>query len=71
MNFRKGKYQGTANILRKYLGDLLISSYLEVVHDSGYDDPYIQEIEVGVNFIQCIFFQNLVSIFNMVCSFLH
>jgi len=46
--FKKGKYQGTANILRKYLGDLLISSYLEVIHDSGYDDPYIQEIENAV-----------------------
>lgn len=59
MNCRKGKFQGTANILRKYLGDFLISSYLEVVHDSGYDDAYIQEIEVGVHFNIYIFFQNL------------
>ncbi|XP_065044350.1 protein translocase subunit SECA2, chloroplastic-like [Musa acuminata AAA Group] len=42
---KKGRYQGTTNLLRKYLGDFLIASYLEVVQDSGYDDSYIQEIE--------------------------
>ncbi|WOL11921.1 protein translocase subunit SECA2, chloroplastic [Canna indica] len=42
---KKGRYQGTINLLRKYLGDFLIASYLEVVQDSGYDDSYIQEIE--------------------------
>lgn len=57
---RKGRYEGTCNLLRKYLGDFLIASYLEVVQDSGYDDTYIQEIEVGcficlILHIRCIF----------------
>ncbi|KAG6477563.1 hypothetical protein ZIOFF_066830 [Zingiber officinale] len=43
---KKGRYQVTINLLRKYLGEFLIASYLEVVQDSGYDDSYIQEIEV-------------------------
>ncbi|XP_074562158.1 protein translocase subunit SECA2, chloroplastic [Curcuma longa] len=42
---KKGRYQVTINLLRKYLGEFLIASYLEVVQDSGYDDSYIQEIE--------------------------
>ena len=36
----------TANLLRKYLGDFLIASYLDVVQESGYDDAYVKEIEV-------------------------
>lgn len=40
-----------ANLLRKYLGDLLIASYLNVVQESGYDDLYVKEIEVG-SFLQ-------------------
>jgi len=43
---RKGRYQVTANLLRKYLSDFLIASYLELVHESGFDDTYIQEVEV-------------------------
>ncbi|KAG9457145.1 hypothetical protein H6P81_001653 [Aristolochia fimbriata] len=43
-----GRYRWTINLLRKYLGDFLIASYLEVVQESGYDDTYIQEIERGV-----------------------
>lgn len=43
---RDGKYKGTANILRKYLGDYLIASYLDIVQESGYDDAYVKEIEV-------------------------
>ncbi|MQL82076.1 hypothetical protein Taro_014519 [Colocasia esculenta] len=45
---RKGRYGGTANLLRKYLGDFLIATYLEDVQDSGYDDAYVQEIERAV-----------------------
>ncbi|XP_058219645.1 protein translocase subunit SECA2, chloroplastic isoform X2 [Rhododendron vialii] len=45
---KDGKYKGTANILRKYLGDYLIASYLDVVQESGYDEPYVKEIEVNV-----------------------
>lgn len=36
-----------ANLLRKYLGDFLIASYLNVIQESGYDDSYVKEIEVG------------------------
>ncbi|XP_068652140.1 protein translocase subunit SECA2, chloroplastic [Aristolochia californica] len=43
-----GRYRWTINLLRKFLGDFLIASYLEVVQESGYDDTYIQEIERGV-----------------------
>ncbi|KAI0496253.1 hypothetical protein KFK09_022567 [Dendrobium nobile] len=42
---KKGRYQVTANLLRKYLSDFLIASYLELVHESGFDDTYIQEVE--------------------------
>ncbi|XP_073013685.1 protein translocase subunit SECA2, chloroplastic isoform X2 [Typha latifolia] len=45
---KKGRYIGTVNLLRKYFGDFLISSYLQIVQDSGYDDAYVQEIEVNV-----------------------
>ncbi|XP_057469284.1 protein translocase subunit SECA2, chloroplastic isoform X2 [Actinidia eriantha] len=45
---KDGKYRGTANLLRKYLGDFLIASYLDVVQESGYDDAYVKEIEVNV-----------------------
>lgn len=44
--FRDGIYRTTVNLLRKYLGDFLIASYLDVLQDSGYDDSYIKEIEV-------------------------
>ncbi|XP_063935338.1 protein translocase subunit SECA2, chloroplastic isoform X3 [Daucus carota subsp. sativus] len=39
------KYRVTANLLRKYLGDYLIASYLNIVQESGYDDAYVKEIE--------------------------
>ncbi|XP_020274388.1 protein translocase subunit SECA2, chloroplastic [Asparagus officinalis] len=42
---RRGKYTGSVSLLRKYLGDFLIASYLEVIQESGYDDTYIQDIE--------------------------
>lgn len=44
--FRDGTYRVTVNLLRKYLGDFLIASYLDVLQESGYDDAYIKEIEV-------------------------
>uniref|UniRef100_A0A6N2MLG6 Protein translocase subunit SecA n=1 Tax=Salix viminalis TaxID=40686 RepID=A0A6N2MLG6_SALVM len=40
-----GRYRITTNLLRKYLGDFLIASYLDVTLESGYDDEYIKEIE--------------------------
>ena len=43
---RDGKYRVTVNMLRKYLGDFLIASYLEAVEDSGFDDTYVREVEV-------------------------
>ncbi|KAH9320805.1 hypothetical protein KI387_015444, partial [Taxus chinensis] len=36
------------NLLRKYLGDLLIASYVEAVRDSDCDEAYVQEIERAV-----------------------
>jgi len=43
------------NLLRKFLGDYLIASYLNVVQESGFDDGYIKEIEVHVCFFSaCI-----------------
>lgn len=44
---RDQKYQVTANLLRKYLGDYLIASYLNIIQESGYDDSYVKEIEVS------------------------
>ncbi|XP_057994709.1 protein translocase subunit SECA2, chloroplastic-like isoform X1 [Hevea brasiliensis] len=45
---KNGGYQTTTNLLRKYLGDLLIASYWNVVQESGYDDAYVKEIERAV-----------------------
>ncbi|KAB5568555.1 hypothetical protein DKX38_002348 [Salix brachista] len=45
-----GRYRTTTNLLRKYLGDFLIASYLDVTLESGYDDEYIKEIEVRSSF---------------------
>ncbi|KAF2291344.1 hypothetical protein GH714_023060 [Hevea brasiliensis] len=42
-----GGYRTTTNLLRKYLGDLLIASYWNVVQESSYDDAYVKEIEVS------------------------
>ncbi|KAA3457166.1 protein translocase subunit SECA2, chloroplastic isoform X1 [Gossypium australe] len=42
---KNGRYRPTTNLLRKYLGDILIASYLNIVQESGYDDAYIKEIE--------------------------
>lgn len=43
-----GKYQDNVNLLRKYLGDFLIASYVQVVRDSCYDHTYIQEVERAI-----------------------
>lgn len=43
---RYGKYRELVNFLRKYLGDFLIASYLDVIQESGYDSVYVKEIEV-------------------------
>lgn len=48
-NCRNGRYRVTINLLRKYLGDFLIATYLDAIQESGYGDDYIKEIEV--NFI--------------------
>ncbi|CAA6660403.1 unnamed protein product [Spirodela intermedia] len=42
---RKGRYGGSLNLLRKYLGDFLIATYLDDVQNSGYDEAYVREIE--------------------------
>ncbi|KAG7597849.1 SecA preprotein cross-linking domain superfamily [Arabidopsis suecica] len=43
-----GRYRTSINLLRKFLGDYLIASYLNVVQESGFDDGYIKEIERAV-----------------------
>jgi preprotein translocase subunit SecA len=43
-----GSYRTLINLLRKFLGDYLIASYLNVVQESGFDDGYIKEIERAV-----------------------
>ncbi|XP_023644831.1 protein translocase subunit SECA2, chloroplastic isoform X1 [Capsella rubella] len=43
-----GRYRTSINLLRKFLGDYLIASYLTVVQESGFDDGYIKEIERAV-----------------------
>ncbi|XP_010537370.1 PREDICTED: protein translocase subunit SECA2, chloroplastic [Tarenaya hassleriana] len=43
-----GRHRNAVNLLRKFLGDYLIASYLNVVQESGYDDGYIKEIERAV-----------------------
>lgn len=44
---RDGKYRVTVNFLRKYLGDFLIASYLDVIQESCYDSEYVKRIEVA------------------------
>ncbi|KAL9265717.1 translocase subunit SECA2, chloroplastic-like protein [Drosera capensis] len=40
-----GKYRVTANLLRKYLGDFLIASYMDLVEESGHMDTDAKEVE--------------------------
>ncbi|KAL8167585.1 hypothetical protein V2J09_009084 [Rumex salicifolius] len=58
-----GKYRVTVNMLRKYLGDFLIASYLEAVEESGYDDTYVREIEraVLIKSLDCFWRDHLVN----------
>ncbi|EOY16419.1 Preprotein translocase SecA family protein isoform 1 [Theobroma cacao] len=60
---KNGRYRPTTNILRKYLGDILIASYLNIVEESGYDDAYIKEIEraVLVKTLDCFWRDHLVN----------
>ncbi|XP_030501630.2 protein translocase subunit SECA2, chloroplastic isoform X2 [Cannabis sativa] len=58
-----GRYRATSNILRKYLGDFLIASYLDVVQESGYDDAYVAEVEkaVLVKTLDCFWRDHLIN----------
>ncbi|KAL5843967.1 hypothetical protein ACOSQ3_009982 [Xanthoceras sorbifolium] len=60
---KNGKYRTTINLLRKYLGDILIASYVDVVQESGYDDAYVNEIEraVLVKTLDCFWRDHLVN----------
>lgn len=60
---KDGKYRTTTNLLRKYLGDFLIASYLDAVEESGYDDAYAKEIEkaVLVKTLDCFWRDHLVN----------
>ncbi|KAM4077118.1 hypothetical protein ACJW30_12G115200 [Castanea mollissima] len=58
-----GRYRATINLLRKYLGDILIASYLNVIEESGYDDAYVKEIEraVLVKTLDCFWRDHLIN----------
>ncbi|KAL5776854.1 hypothetical protein ACOSP7_009780 [Xanthoceras sorbifolium] len=60
---KNGKYRTTINLLRKYLGDILIASYVDVVQESGYDDAYVNEIKraVLVKTLDCFWRDHLVN----------
>ncbi|XAR62841.1 hypothetical protein NMG60_11017737 [Bertholletia excelsa] len=60
---KDGRYRATTNLLRKYLGDILIASYLNVVQESGYDDAYMKEIERAVllKTLDCFWRDHLVN----------
>lgn len=58
-----GRYRAISNLLRKYLGDFLIASYLVVVQESGYDDAYVAEVEkaVLVKTLDCFWRDHLIN----------
>ncbi|XP_057974090.1 protein translocase subunit SECA2, chloroplastic isoform X1 [Malania oleifera] len=60
---KDGRYRSTSNLLRKYLGDFLIASYLDVVQESGNDYTYVKEIEreVLVKTLDCFWRDHLVN----------
>lgn len=60
---KDGKYRPVVNILRKYLGDFVIASYLDVVQGSGYDDGYVKGIEreVLLKTLDCFWRDHLVN----------
>ncbi|XP_031281639.1 protein translocase subunit SECA2, chloroplastic isoform X2 [Pistacia vera] len=55
---KEGRYKANINLLRKYLGDFLIASYLDVVQESGYDDVYRA---VLVKTLDCFWRDHLVN----------
>ncbi|KAJ4965139.1 hypothetical protein NE237_016988 [Protea cynaroides] len=62
-SIKNGRYQRITNILRKYLGDILIASYLDVMEESGYDHAYVKEIERAVilKTLDCFWRDHLVN----------
>lgn len=60
---KNGRYRATTNLLRKYLGDILIASYLNVVQESRYDDVYMKEVEraVLVKTLDCFWRDHLIN----------
>ncbi|PQQ02304.1 protein translocase subunit SECA2 chloroplastic isoform X1 [Prunus yedoensis var. nudiflora] len=60
---KNGRYHATTSLLRKYLGDFLIVSYLDVIEESGYDDAYVKEVEraVLVKTLDCFWRDHLVN----------
>ncbi|KAL3736743.1 hypothetical protein ACJRO7_025649 [Eucalyptus globulus] len=60
---KNGRYRSAICLLRKYLGDLLIASYLDAVQESGYDYAYVKEIEraVLVKTLDCFWRDHLVN----------
>lgn len=58
-----GGYRVTINLLRKYLGDFLIASYLLAIEESGYDDTYVKNIEraVLIQTLDCFWRDHLVN----------
>ncbi|XP_071712164.1 protein translocase subunit SECA2, chloroplastic [Rutidosis leptorrhynchoides] len=62
-SLKDGRYRVTANLLRKYLGDLLIISYTNIIQESGYAEEYVKEIEraVLVKSLDCFWRDHLVN----------
>ncbi|XP_034200816.1 protein translocase subunit SECA2, chloroplastic isoform X4 [Prunus dulcis] len=60
---KNGRYHAATSLLRKYLGDFLIVSYLDVIEESGYDDAYVKEVEraVLVKTLDCFWRDHLVN----------
>ncbi|XP_023552713.1 protein translocase subunit SECA2, chloroplastic [Cucurbita pepo subsp. pepo] len=60
---QNGRYRMIVNLLRKYLGDFMIASYLNVIQESGYDDLYVKEIEraVLVKTLDCFWRDHLIN----------
>ncbi|KAG9145197.1 hypothetical protein Leryth_008987 [Lithospermum erythrorhizon] len=58
-----GRYRITSNLLRKYLGDFLIATYMDVTEKSGLDVMYVKEIEkeVLVKTLDCFWRDHLVN----------
>ncbi|XP_054788879.1 protein translocase subunit SECA2, chloroplastic isoform X2 [Prosopis cineraria] len=59
----EGNFRTVSNLLRKYLGDFLIASYLNVVEESGYGERHVQEIERAalVKTLDCFWRDHLVN----------